>query len=70
MYLLLPISIITILELECCLASSNQVVRWLNVSLLQYKLMYFVSFLPSLNPLPHMPILGSSNSVANKDMMS
>ena len=24
----------------------------------------------SLNPLPHMPILGSSNSAANKDMMS
>ena len=23
-----------------------------------------------LNPLPHMPILGSSNSAANKDMMS
>ena len=23
-----------------------------------------------LNPLPHMPILGSSNSVANKNMMS
>ena len=22
------------------------------------------------NPLPHMPILGSSNSAANKDMMS
>ena len=27
------------------------------------------SFL-SVNPLPHMPILGSSNSAANKDMMS
>ena len=23
-----------------------------------------------LNPLPHMPILGSSNSAANRDMMS
>ena len=23
-----------------------------------------------VNPLPHMPIFGSSNSVANKDMMS
>ena len=23
-----------------------------------------------INPLPHMPILGSSSSVANKDMMS
>ena len=23
-----------------------------------------------INPLPHMPILGSSNSAANKDMMS
>ena len=23
-----------------------------------------------VNPLPHMPILGSSNSTANKDMMS
>ena len=23
-----------------------------------------------LNPLPHMPILGSSNSAANKDMKS
>ena len=23
-----------------------------------------------LNPLPHMPVLGSSNSAANKDMMS
>ena len=23
-----------------------------------------------LNPLPHMPILGSSTSAANKDMMS
>ena len=23
-----------------------------------------------LNPLPHLPILGSSNSAANKDMMS
>ena len=23
-----------------------------------------------VNPLPHMPILGSSNSVANTDMMS
>ena len=23
-----------------------------------------------INPLPHMPILGSSNSVENKDMMS
>ena len=23
-----------------------------------------------LNPLPHMPILGSSNLMANKDMMS
>ena len=23
-----------------------------------------------LNPLPHIPILGSSNSAANKDMMS
>ena len=23
-----------------------------------------------VNPLPHMPILASSNSVANKDMMS
>ena len=26
--------------------------------------------IPSFNPLPRMPILGSSNSVANKDMMS
>ena len=25
---------------------------------------------PSFNPLPHMPILTSSNSAANKDMMS
>ena len=24
----------------------------------------------SINPLPHMPILDSSNSAANKDMMS
>ena len=24
----------------------------------------------AINPLPHMPILGSSNSAANKDMMS
>ena len=24
----------------------------------------------SYNPLPHMPIFGSSNSAANKDMMS
>ena len=27
-------------------------------------------WLAHLNPLPHMPISGSSNSAANKDMMS
>ena len=27
-------------------------------------------FMKSFNPLPHMPILGSFNSAANKDMMS
>lgn len=32
--LLFPINIITIFEFECCLASSNHVVRWLKVSLL------------------------------------
>jgi len=31
-YLLLPISIMTMLELECWRASSSQVVKWLNVS--------------------------------------
>lgn len=34
-YLLFPINMITMLELECCRASSSHVVRWLNVSLLQ-----------------------------------
>ena len=29
-----------------------------------------MAFLTSFNPLPRMPILGSSNSAANKDMMS
>lgn len=33
-YLLLPMSMMTILELECWRASSNQVVKWLKVSLL------------------------------------
>ena len=28
-----------------------------------------INFLMIVNPLPHMPILGSSNSAANKDMM-
>ena len=36
-YLLFPISMMTMFELECCLASSSHVVRWLNVSLLQGK---------------------------------
>jgi hypothetical protein len=31
--LLFPMSMMTMLELECCLASSNHVVKWLNVSL-------------------------------------
>ena len=31
---------------------------------------HFLLSLRCLNPLPHMPILGSSNSAANKDMMS
>jgi len=35
MYLLFPISIITMLELECWRASSSHVVKWLNVSRLQ-----------------------------------
>lgn len=33
-YLLLPMSMMTMLELECWRASSNQVVKWLKVSLL------------------------------------
>lgn len=33
-HLLLPMSMITILEFECWRASSNQVVKWLKVSLL------------------------------------
>lgn len=36
-YLLFPISMITMLELECCRASSNHEVRWLKVSRLQQK---------------------------------
>ena len=31
---------------------------------------YVICILKSFNPLPYMPILGSSNSAANKDMMS
>ena len=27
------------------------------------------SLMSRINPLPHMPILGSSNSAANKDML-
>ena len=29
-----------------------------------------LTYVRSLNPLPDMPMLGSSHSVANKDMMS
>lgn len=36
LYLLFPISIITMLELECWRASSNHEVRWLKVSRLQH----------------------------------
>ena len=36
-YLLFPMSMITMLELACCLASSSQLVRWLKVSRLQAK---------------------------------
>jgi len=35
MYLLFPISMITMLELECWRASSSHVVKWLNVSRLK-----------------------------------
>ena len=34
------------------------------------KVLYYINAMDFLNPLLHMPILGSSNSVANKDMMS
>ena len=35
-----------------------------------YSHQHFLHFLQCFNPLPDMPILGSSNSPANKDMMS
>ena len=31
---------------------------------------YFIDIFYFMNPLPHKPILGSSNSVANNNMMS
>ncbi len=58
-YLLFPINIITIFELECCLASSSQVVRWLKVSLLKLKVVWIMRFIRYVvyvfpwNTLPH-----------------
>ena len=39
-HLLFPMSMMTILELECCLASSSHVVRCSNVSRLQMESVY------------------------------
>ena len=36
----------------------------------EYRPRTLTPFPVMFNPLPHLPILGSSNSAANKDMMS
>ena len=47
------------------------VYMYLFVIFIQYKMLLVrLHVYRSINPLPHMAILGSSNSAANRDMMS
>ena len=56
--ILYPVSVLSIVSTMVMRESSH----WLGKNIVRSEVL--------VNPLPHMPILGSSNSAANKDMMS